>query len=154
MTYTSGLLLLLFVVLTSEAVPVWKTVVIAALAIDIGGGVVSNFTKATINYYRESTISPYAFLWLHSLQAAVLAGIFWEHRTVISVVAFLMLASSSIVITVSGTQFRRQTGAFVFALWAMALSFSLLPLPPFVLLLLLGLKLMLGYASNWKNVRD
>jgi hypothetical protein len=49
-----------------------KKIILTILALDIGGGVVANFTTGTNNYYAESLRKRYLFVLFHLLQPSIL----------------------------------------------------------------------------------
>ncbi|MBF8964083.1 hypothetical protein I0P70_12575 [Pontibacter sp. FD36] len=119
------------------------------LSLDIGGGVVSNFTGGTVAYYRAEARSPHAFVWVHGLQGAVLAWIYGEWWGEVAVLAALAMGFASLVIRLQRTGFRRQLGVLLFTLLSLAaVAVPGLPRLGLLLLLLLGLKLILGFAGN------
>lgn len=75
-TYLLAVIVMLFNMLNVKELPVWEIIVIAVLSADIGGGVVSNFTKSTIHYYKEAGLLPHLFIWFHALQTLALAFIY------------------------------------------------------------------------------
>jgi hypothetical protein len=150
MTYTLAFIVMLFNLFSLGPSILWKIIFVAILSLDIGGGVVSNFTRGTISYYSESKLSPHAFIWFHSLQSIVLTCVYWDFSVQIAIASFMMMTFSSIVINLYQTSFQRQMSIFLFAVLVMAISYSGLPLPSFILLLFMGFKMVVGFAGHWK----
>lgn len=150
MTYLVAILVLLVNLKTGSNLALWKVIVVAILSIDIGGGVVSNFTAGTINYYRESELSPYIFVWLHLLQTLALGFIYGDFFLPILLTMLTAITGSSLAIALHKTVMQRQTSVFFFALEVLLLGFfSELPMPARTLILLMSLKLLVGFSAHY-----
>ncbi|WP_157488259.1 hypothetical protein [Dyadobacter crusticola] len=155
LTYLLAILVMLFNLAFSRSLPVWKIVILAVLSIDIGGGVVSNFTKSTIRYYREHHLSPHAFVWSHLLQSALLLGIFLEFRSEIVILSFCAMLFSSVTVIVYNTHFQKQISVLLFTLVVLVMRYyTKIPNSLYVLLMLMAFKLIVGFAAHWKNEFD
>ncbi|MFT2010500.1 hypothetical protein ACMA1I_17630 [Pontibacter sp. 13R65] len=154
LTYFMAVLVAVVNVVLSASMPAWQVVLLVVLSLDIGGGAVSNFTSGTIEFYKKSDLSPYTFIWLHLLQAGLLLCIYWSVKSQIILLAFLILVLSSLVIRVREVSYKRQLSIFLFAVFVLIMfSLSDLPKPPCILLVLMGLKLIVGFSGHWKGSR-
>jgi hypothetical protein len=152
LTYLAALLVMIFCTVFIPAPPGWRMIVLVIISLDVGGGVISNFTQGTIDYYRESDLSPHAFIWLHLIQGMALALVYWQALWGILAVVGLTLTFASIVVSLRDTPFRPSTGLFAMVLLLLAVvALPALPVPGLVLLILLGLKLIVGFAGHWER---
>ena len=129
-----------------------KKIVLAFLTLDIGGGVVANFTEGTNNYYSESTKRGYLFIIIHILQPLILGWIFANNIFSILILTVYTLICSFIVrvIRQKNTQ---KSSATTMLLTAAILTFSLGFSPQALQLILLvySIKLILSFSVNWTN---
>ena len=127
-----------------------KAIVLIILALDIGGGVVANFTTGTNNYYAESLQKRYLFVIFHLLQPSVLIWIFPNELLAILGVSIYTLISSIIVLKIKKHYTQR-----VVAVTLLLLSFILSTLLNYsdlltqLLMQLFSLKLILAFSVNW-----
>lgn len=150
MTYLIAVIVMLVNLRASNELVLWKVIVVAILSIDIGGGVVSNFTRGTINYYRESKLSPYLFVWFHLLQAFALACIYQVSFFPISLTMIIAMIGASVAIAFHKTAMQRQISVFFFALVVLMLSlFPEVPIPAKTLTVLMSFKLLAGFSAHY-----
>lgn len=150
MTYLIAVIVMLVNLRASNELVLWKVIVVAILSMDIGGGVVSNFTRGTINYYRESKLSPYLFIWFHLLQAFALAVIYQVSSFPISLTMITAMIGASVAIAFHKTAMQRQISVFFFALVVLMLSlFSEVPIPAKTLTVLMSFKLLPGFSAHY-----
>ncbi len=150
LTYLLAIIVMLFNMLNVKELALWEIIVIAVLSVDIGGGVVSNFTKSTIHYYKEAGLSPHLFIWFHALQTLVLAIIYQQFYTPIIIVMCVAMAGASIAVAFRKTVFKLQISVFFFAVVVLLLNFySELPIPLNTLTVLMSFKIMLGFAGHY-----
>lgn len=150
LTYLLAIIVMLFNILTIKELTLWEIIVIAVLSVDIGGGVISNFTKGTINYYRESDLSPHLFVWFHALQTLALMFIYSEFYIPVLLIMVTAMTGASIAVVFRKNAFQLQISAFFFALVVLFTGFySKLPIPLKSLLLLMSFKLMVGFAGHY-----
>ncbi|GGG96181.1 hypothetical protein GCM10007415_34260 [Parapedobacter pyrenivorans] len=150
MTYLIAVIVMLVNLKTGNGLVLWKVIVVAILSIDIGGGVVSNFTRGTINYYQESKLSPHLFVWFHLLQTFALALIYTDSSFPISLTMITAMIGASVAIVFHKTVMQRQISVFFFALVALMLSlFPEIPIPANTLTLLMSFKLLVGFSSHY-----
>lgn len=129
-----------------------KKILLAFLTLDIGGGVVANFTEGTNNYYAESLKRRYLFIAIHILQPLALSWIFADNRFVILTLAVYTLVCSFIVTGIKRKSIQK-TVAATMLLIVTILTFLLDPLPQALLLILLvySIKLILSFSVNWTD---
>lgn len=130
--------------------PAWKTALAALIAVDLAGGVVSNFSECTNAYYNGSRRRRAVFLALHVVQPAVLAFLFPESALLAGTVMIYTLAWA-LVIALSAQRRRMRTTAAA-AVVAGIIGIVLWPaaFPGLTLMLLLYLvKLVLAFAVDW-----
>lgn len=79
----------------AQGLPPWAVALLALLAVDIAGGVVSNVTPGTNAHYNASRRARIVFLALHVLQPAALVWLFPGWAVPIAGVAALTLATAA-----------------------------------------------------------
>lgn len=152
LTYLLAVLVMFFSVLNVLELELWKIIVVAVLSVDIGGGVVSNFTKGTIDYYKESSLSPHFFVWFHTLQACALAIIYKDFLVPVAIIMFAAMLGASITAALRKTVFHLQTSVFLFSGVVLLMSFyPQLPVPLNTLIILMAFKLIVGFAGHYKK---
>ncbi|OJU72574.1 MAG: hypothetical protein BGO09_08685 [Bacteroidetes bacterium 47-18] len=150
LTYLLAITVMLFNMLNIKELELWEIIVIAVLSVDIGGGVVSNFTKSTIHYYKEAGLSPHLFIWFHALQTMALAIIYNEFYLPVAIVMGVAMAGASIAVAFRNTVFQLQISVFLFAIVVLLLNFySELPIPLNTLIVLMAFKIMVGFAGHY-----
>jgi membrane glycosyltransferase len=127
-----------------------KAIVLIILALDIGGGVVANFTTGTNNYYAESLQKRYLFVVFHLLQPSVLIWIFPNELLAILGVSIFTLTSSLIVLNIKKNCNQRII-AVTLLLLSLILSTILNYTDPLaqVIMQLFSVKLILAFSVNW-----
>lgn len=127
-----------------------KTIVLIILALDIGGGVVANFTTGTNNYYAESLKKRYLFVVFHLLQPSILIWIFPSELLAILGVSLFTLTSSIIVLNIK-KQYNQRIIAVTLLLLSLILSTILNYTDPLaqVIMQLFSVKLILAFSVNW-----
>lgn len=127
-----------------------KKIILTILALDIGGGVVANFTTGTNNYYAESLRKRYLFVLFHLLQPSILIWIFPSELIAILGVSLFTLTSSIIVLNIKKEYYQR-----IVAITLLLLSLILSTLLSFtdqltqVIMHFFALKLILAFSVNW-----
>jgi len=150
LTYLLAITVMLFNMLNVKELALWEIIVVAVLSVDIGGGVVSNFTKSTIHYYKEAGLSPHLFIWFHALQTLALAIVYNEFYLPVAIVMGVAMAGASIAVAFRNTVFQLQISVFLFAVVVLLLNFySELPIPLNTLIVLMAFKLMVGFAGHY-----
>jgi membrane glycosyltransferase len=127
-----------------------KAIVLIILALDIGGGVVANFTTGTNNYYAESLQKRYLFVIFHLLQPSVLIWIFPNELLAILGVSIFTLTSSLIVLNIK-KKYNQRIIAVTLLLLSLILSTILNYTDPLaqVIMQLFSVKLILAFSVNW-----
>jgi membrane glycosyltransferase len=127
-----------------------KAIVLVILALDIGGGVVANFTTGTNNYYAESLQKRYLFVVFHLLQPSVLIWIFPNELLAILGVSIFTLTSSLIVLNIK-KNYNQRIIAVTLLLLSLILSTILNYTDPLaqVIMQLFSVKLILAFSVNW-----
>lgn len=152
LTYLLAFLVMIFSVINAMPETPWKLILIGFLAIDTGGGMMSNFTKGTIEYYRNSDLSPHAYIWFHLLQTGLMILVYPEHCVPVLVISVFIFICAGILLLLYKTPVRKQFSVLFFTIVVLIIhTFSSLT---FTLLLLLGcmsFKLIMGFAANWKT---
>lgn len=128
----------------------WMTVLLAFLMVDIAGGVVSNFTRGTNNYYSKHPQKRTVFLLLHVIQPGLLAFMFPD-------VAFLVLGVMAYALPVSfwlddkrGSIFPKTAASFFTILGISAILLMPIEFVGLQLLLILYItKLILAFSVDW-----
>jgi hypothetical protein len=127
-----------------------KIITLTILALDIAGGVVSNFTKGTNNYYNESLSKRYFFVFFHLIQPTILIWIFPNDFLLILGLSLFTLTSTIIVLKI-----KKHDTQIVVAVTLLLLCFVLSTLLNFsdlltqLLMQLFSLKLILAFSVNW-----
>lgn len=131
--------------------PLTKKVLLAFLTLDIGGGIIANFTDGTNNYYAESVKRRYLFIAIHILQPLILSWIFPNDFYSIFSLAIYALASSFIIsIKKTGNQKTLAATMLLIGVVLMFLfNFSSQALQ--LILLIYSVKLILAFSVNWTN---
>ena len=127
-----------------------KKIIHTILALDIGGGVVANFTTGTNNYYAESLQKRYLFVIFHLLQPSVLIWIFPNELLAILGVSIFTLISSLIVLNIK-KNYNQRIIAVTLLLLSLILSTILNYTDPLaqVIMQLFSVKLILAFSVNW-----
>lgn len=141
---------LILILNTNSAALVTKKIVLIILALDIGGGVVANFTTGTNNFYAESLKKRYLFVVFHLIQPSILIWIFINELLAIVGVSVFTLTSSLIVLNIKKNYNQR-----IIAVILLLLSLFLSTILNFtdslaqVIMQLFSIKLILAFSVNW-----
>ena len=127
-----------------------KKIILTILALDIGGGVVANFTTGTNFYYAESLRKRYLFVLFHLLQPSILIWIFPSELIAILGVSLFTLTSSIIVLNIK-KQYNQRIVAIILLLLSLILSTLLPYTDPLTQIIMhfFSLKLILAFSVNW-----
>jgi hypothetical protein len=130
-----------------------KKIILTMLALDIGGGVVANFTVGTNNYYAESLRKRYLFVLFHILQPSILVWIFPSELVAISGVTLFTLTSSIIVLRLKSPNNQRII-AVTLLLVSLILATLLNYTDPLAQLIMqfFSIKLILAFSVNWTAI--
>ena len=148
-------LLTLFVKWNAD-ITIIKKIILTILALDIGGGVVANFTTGTNNYYAESLRKRYLFVLFHLLQPSILIWIFPSELIAVLGVSLFTLTSSIIVLNIK-KQYNQRIVAITLLLLSLILSTLLSYTDQLIQIIMhfFSLKLILAFSVNWTtNYKD
>lgn len=132
--------------------PLTKKVLLAFLTLDIGGGIIANFTDGTNNYYAESVKRRYLFIAIHILQPLILSWIFPDDFYSIFSLTIYALASSFIITSIKKTRNQKTIAATMLLIGVVLMflfNFSSQALQ--LILLIYSVKLILAFSVNWAN---
>ena len=133
-------------------ITITKKIILTILALDIGGGVVANFTTGTNFYYAESLRKTYLFVLFHLLQPSILIWIFPSELLVILGVSLFTLTSSIIVLNVK-KQYNQRIVAITLLLLCLILSTLLNYTDTLsqMIMQLFSIKLILAFSVSWAS---
>ena len=131
-------------------ITVIKKIILTILALDIGGGIVANFTTGTNIYYAESLRKRYIFVLFHLLQPSILIWIFPSELIAILGVSLFTLTSSIIVLNIK-KQYNQRIVAITLLLLSLILSTLLSYADQLAQIIMhfFSLKLILVFSVNW-----
>lgn len=134
----------------SDDINIIKKIILTILALDIGGGVVANFTTGTNNYYAESLRKRYLFVLFHLLQPSILIWIFPSELIAILGVSLFTLTSSFIILNIK-KQYNQRIVAITLLLLSLILSTLLSYTDQLTQIIMhfFSLKLILAFSVNW-----
>ena len=133
-------------------ITVIKKIILTILALDIGGGIVANFTTGTNIYYAESLRKRYIFVLSHLLQPSILIWIFPSELIAILGVSLFTLTSSIIVLRIK-KHYNQRIIAVTLLLLSIFLSTFLNYTDPLtkMIMQLFSIKLILAFSVNWDS---
>lgn len=129
-----------------------KKVTLAFITLDIGGGVIANFTEGTNNYYAENIKKRYLFIVIHIMQPLILNWIFLNNSFSILTITFFTLISAFIVTSIKQNTTQKAVAAtltLIGVILAFSLYFSTTALH--LILLFYLIKLILAFSVNWST---
>ena len=129
----------------------FKMVILGALALDLAGGVVSNFTEGTNAYYTEKPGMRYLFIAFHIVQPVVLIWLFPSEFAGIAIISIYTLIAALAVNRLKEHARQRVYSAFL-TVTGLSLSFLIGEIEPAVHLMLIFfiVKLIMSFAVRWK----
>ncbi|GAB3162876.1 hypothetical protein [Telluribacter humicola] len=152
-TYSTVLLVTALVLIEAGSYQLTATrfILLGALTMDLAGGVVSNFTKATNDYYSASPSKRYVFILLHVIQPCLLWWVFPNEGVVIAAVAIYTIAAMTLINLVRTHEKQRVLAAFLLV-GGLSMLFLLPGRSPMLTLLLalFEVKLILAFPVRWK----
>ncbi len=151
LTYTAGLALCLALVLQGFAqnLSMLNIVLLGVLGLDIGGGVVANFTKGVKDYYQANARLRYTFILFHIIQPLVLAFIFPNNLLGILLVAVYTLLSMLVLNFYREQEFQKPLSALFCVIGFMLIL--LVNFPNVLITTILSffiIKLLLGHSQK------
>ncbi|MGK7396458.1 MAG: hypothetical protein ACNS62_17905 [Candidatus Cyclobacteriaceae bacterium M3_2C_046] len=129
----------------------YKLIILGVLALDLAGGVVSNFTEGTNNYYIEKPKIRYVFIAFHLMQPLVLIWLFPTDWVGIAVISVYTLIAMTVINSIKEHLRQRVYGAFLMVI-GLSISFLIDEMQPIVqlMLILFIVKLIVAFAIRWK----
>ncbi|MDX2172207.1 MAG: hypothetical protein SFY56_03760 [Bacteroidota bacterium] len=130
-----------------------KRVTLALITLDIGGGIIANFTEGTNNYYAENIKKRYLFIAIHILQPLILNWIFLNNSFSILTITFFTLISAFIVTSIKQNTTQKAVAAtltLIGLILAFSLCFSTTTLH--LILHIYSIKLILAFSVNWTTL--
>ncbi len=134
-------------------ISIFKKVALTILALDIGGGVVANFTTGTNNYYAESLSKRYFFIFFHLIQPLILIWIYPSDLFAIMSTSLFTLTSSILVLNLQKHYTQRIVSVTLLLLYILLtpiLNYSDHLLQ--IVMLLYSIKLILAFSVNWNSI--
>jgi len=151
--YTAAIIATLIILYLAKdlSLATYKLVVLGVLGLDLAGGVVSNFTEGTNNYYIEKPKMRYVFIAFHVVQPLVLIWLFTSDVAGIAVVSIFALIAMTVINSIQEHLRQRVYGAFLMVI-ALSLTFLVNEMQPIVhlMLILYVVKLIVAFAIRWK----
>ena len=133
-------------------ISILKKIALTLLAFDIGGGVVSNFTQGTNNYYAESLRKRYLFILFHLIQPSILIWIFPNDLPAILGVWIFTLTSSIFVLHIKKNYNQRIVAISLLILCLILSSFlNYSNTSTQIIMQLFSIKLILAFSVNWTS---
>jgi hypothetical protein len=131
-----------------------KKIILTILALDIGGGVVANFTTGTNKYYFDSLSKRYFFIFFHLLQPLILIWIYPSDSLSIMVISLYTLISSIIVLNLKD-QYTQRIVAVTLSILCVILTQLLIYSDHLlqIAIFLFSIKLILAFSVNWISIR-
>jgi len=129
----------------------YKLIILGVLALDLAGGVVSNFTEGTNNYYIEKPKMRYVFIAFHVVQPLVLIWLFPNDWVGVAVISVYTLIAMTAINSIREHLRQRVYGAFLMVV-GLSISFLVGEMQMIVhlMLILFVVKLVIAFAVRWK----
>ena len=129
------------------ALPVWKTVLVAVVSLDVGGGVVANLSSSTNQYYQRKANLRIVFLALHVMHPLLLMVVFPQSTAYFVFVMVFTLGSAFLVNLLKKREFQQNVAAALLGV-GVCLSFFFPLSIPFLYAFapLFMVKLILGFS--------
>lgn len=148
----SGLLVIIFT--SSLGLPVWKSVLLFVLYADIAGGVISNFSSSTKDYYRNNKSLRLPFILMHLIHPALFILLFPDFANYFIYVGLFTIIACLVVDRINQIEIQLTTALFLF-LSGTLLSFCF-KIPAnflFSFAPLFMLKLIIGFSVETQNFK-
>jgi len=108
----SGILALVFT--NSLGLPVWKSVLLFVLYADIAGGVISNFSSSTKDYYRNNKSLRLPFILMHLIHPALFILLFPDFADYFIYVGLFTILGCLIVDRINQNEIQLSTALLLF----------------------------------------
>lgn len=148
LTYTAALIAGGQVLFITRMPDIWRTVLLALLFADLGGGIVANLTASTKRYYHVNRRKRFSFLLLHLLYPIAFAVIFPVNVKAYLITGTLIVLSALIVNAIK-QKGRQPAAAGAFFVAALLLNTMYSPHASFFQALfipMMSLKLIVAFA--------
>ena len=96
--------------------PVWKSILLFILYADIAGGVISNFSTSTKDYYRTNESLRLPFILLHLIHPALFILIFPDYTDYFIYVGLFTILACLILSRINQIEIQITTALFLFLL--------------------------------------
>jgi hypothetical protein len=150
-TYLIGLITGLLVIckLGCNTLSVWKTVLLFILYFDIAGGIVSNFSSSTRQYYRKNEKLRISFILLHLLHPGLFIMLFPEYVYYFTYAGFYTILSCLILNKINIIENRQTTASFLLVIGILISFFFNLPFNIlYTFAPLFMIKLIIGFSDR------
>jgi hypothetical protein len=151
--YTTAIIATLIIIFLARdlSLSTYKLVILGVLALDLAGGIVSNFTEGTNNYYIEKPKMRYVFIAFHVIQPLVLIWLFPNDLVGIAIISIYTLIAMTVVNSIQEHLRQRVYGAFLMVI-GLSITFLVNEMQPIVhlMLILFVVKLIVAFAIRWK----
>lgn len=127
----------------------WQLILLAILAIDIAGGVVSNMSQGTSAYYARRPALRWIFIIIHFLQPLFMWLLFPQELYNIVGISLATLTATAIINLIPSAEVQRMVAVFLMVLLFMYLLSLALPMVLHILLMLFIIKLVVAFAVRW-----
>jgi hypothetical protein len=151
--YTTAIIAALIILFLARdlSLATYKLVILGVLALDLAGGIVSNFTEGTNNYYIEKPKMRYVFIAFHVIQPLVLIWLFPNDLVGIAIISIYTLIAMTVVNSIQEHLRQRVYGAFLMVI-GLSITFLVNEMQAIVhlMLILFVVKLIVAFAIRWK----
>ena len=110
----SGILAIVFT--NNLGLPVWKSIILFVLYADIAGGVISNFSSSTKDYYRTNKSHRLPFILMHLLHPALFILLFPDFADYFIYVGLFTILSCIILTRINKIEIQLTTALFLLLL--------------------------------------
>lgn len=135
----------------------WRLLLVAFLVFDIAGGVVSNFTQSTRNYYQSQDGLKKKFIALHILHFCLIAVVFSDEALTILLIGITIVLATFLLSLIKETEDVNAFAACIFSIYVVVV-FLLFPdtalLKLVLIFLLVKLFLSFSTSSSYFNGKD
>lgn len=149
LVYVTGIAFAIFCVMMSPAfLHGYYKWVLAAMALDIGGGVVSNLSQGTAEYYGKRPGTRWIFILVHGLHPVIL-WILFSYMNGILIIGVLILTFTTAVNSLSDLSDQRLVSACLFVITLMLINLLVTGFLPVLFLTVFAMKLIVGFGVRW-----
>lgn len=135
---------------SSLDLPMLKMILLGILALDLSGGVVSNFTSGTSKYYAANRRLRNVFIAVHFVQPLLLSWIFPASAFSILAISSFSLLSCIVINTLKHYQQQKTLAPFLTVTGIiLTLMMGIDTLPLLIMMLLFVMKLALAFPVKW-----